>query len=137
MAGKRALVRARSLARGGEKGCASRRPAEGEERALFFSFPPPFFHPRSSSPSPPRRSVPCRFASLPSSSSLVDAPSLALSCSFALAEISLGRAISLSHRGPPYSLRPFNSIATPFYNAAARAAGREVAEAPDAPTDPR
>lgn len=43
---------------GGEKGCTSRRLAEGEERALFFSFPPPFFHPRSSSPSalvvPPR-----------------------------------------------------------------------------------
>lgn len=41
-------------------------------------------------------------------------------------------AISLSHCGPPYSLRPFNSIATPFYNAGARAARTEVTIAPNA-----
>lgn len=60
--------------------------------------------------------------------------SLAHSLVCSLTGISLSRDLaqsrSRSHCGPPYSLRPFNSIATPFYNAAIRAAGTEVARAP-------
>jgi len=132
-AARRGAARTSRLVRG--ERWASGRPAQRRrERALFFSFPPPFFTP---SRTRAYRSIFLYPTHLISRSRIavfhVLSPTLYPRFS-TLASLGCARAhaCSLSHRNLArprsrflaaarliYALRPFNSIATPFYNAAA------------------
>lgn len=115
MAGKSAHGGRSSASAGKEKGCEQTTGRRRRESPLLLISSA--FLPSSRSPSLYRcRRHPPYFASRHSTSSRY-ASSLARVLTLTLKSRLV--AISLSHCGPPYSLRPFNSIATPFYNAGA------------------
>jgi len=134
MAGKRADARQRLRREGVRRGYEQTTGRRRRESPLLL-ISSAFFTPSLSTSSLalsslPRR--PSRFG-FGSRSSLSPFLSLPPSPAFPRSPESRSAATRFPRCGPPYSLRPFNSIATPFYNAVARAARAEVAMAPDLP----
>lgn len=132
----------------GERRDASRRPAEGDEREPSSSH---FLRLSSPFPNPSVSLYPCPHCPTPRPASRCFASSHALRYAFppsrasararvlarSLAGISPGRDLAFSPRPALLALRPFNSIATPFYNAAAPcSANGSRAMAPNASLDP-